>query len=407
MTTYILDTSVLVSNPNIINILKEEIIIPVVVLSELDKLKTGIGEAAKNSRTAIKILDKSTFENVKVDIAYYPNCRFGDPSYADNQILEAAIHYSNKRNIKLLSNDINLRVKAKSVGILAEEFYTEYKADTLYSGFKTIVNEDAGYDLLEKTWTDECVDELQQNECVLFLNKDKDGLATGRKVGNKIRILNKHNPFDLRSKNIEQACSFDLLMDRKIDLVTLIGRAGSGKTLCALACAADLVINKKFYNKLVIYRPMQAVSAEIGFTPGSISEKLEPWFQPIYDNFDFLFSSKSNARAYLDILMSKGVVEFGAITYIRGRSIPNAIILIDEFQNLTKEEAKTLLTRAGEGTKIILTGDVEQIDNNKLDLLNNGLTYVVEKFKDTEIAGHITFTKCERSRLAAKAAEVL
>lgn len=201
----------------------------------------------------------------------------------------------------------------------------------------------------------------------------------------------------------------DLIMDRNVDLVTLIGKAGTGKSLIVLAAALELVVSKHEYEKFIIYRPIQPVGNDIGYLPGTQEEKLAPWFQAVMDNFELLFSSKGRTdwKRELEMFQNKGRIEMEAITYIRGRSIPNAIILIDECQNLSKEEVKTILTRAGENTKIILTGDIEQIDNSLLDATSNGLTHVIEKFKDEPEAGHITFTQGERSKLATKAAEIL
>jgi PhoH-like ATPase len=198
-------------------------------------------------------------------------------------------------------------------------------------------------------------------------------------------------------------------MDKSIDLVTLIGRAGTGKSLVVLAAALELVINRKEYEKFIIYRPIQPVGSDIGFLPGTMEEKLAPWFQAIMDNFETLFQSKNGGdwRRELEMYQKKGKIEMEAITYVRGRSIPNAIILLDECQNLSKEDVKTVLTRAGENTKIILTGDIEQIDNSVLDATSNGLTYVIEKFKNSDLAGHITFTQGERSKLATLASEIL
>ena len=197
-------------------------------------------------------------------------------------------------------------------------------------------------------------------------------------------------------------------MDPTVDLVTLIGKAGTGKSLVVLASALELVLSKKAYDKFVIYRPIQPVGNDIGFLPGTMEEKLGPWFHAIMDNLEFLLGQKNREwKKDLDMWQKKGLIEMEAITYIRGRSIPNAIILVDECQNLTKDEVKTILTRAGENTKIILTGDIEQIDNSILDATNNGLTYIIEKFKNSELAGHITLTQGERSRLASKAAEIL
>jgi PhoH-like ATPase len=253
-------------------------------------------------------------------------------------------------------------------------------------------------------------DDLNANECVMFENEHGDGIAMGRKVsGNKIKLIKKTNPWNIHSRNKEQSFAIDLIMDKSVDLVTLIGKAGTGKSLIVLATALELVINRKEYDKFIIYRPIQPVGNDIGFLPGTMEEKLGPWFQAIMDNMETLlqFKNGDNWRRELEHFQKKGLIEMEAITYIRGRSIPNAIILIDECQNLSKDDVKTILTRAGENTKIILTGDIEQIDNSALDATSNGLTYVIEKFKESDLAGHITFTQGERSKLASKAAEIL
>jgi PhoH-like ATPase len=253
---------------------------------------------------------------------------------------------------------------------------------------------------------------MHPHECVLFEDEFGNGIAMGRKIGaEKIKLIKKAFPWGISAKNKEQAFAIDLIMDKSVDLVTLIGKAGTGKSLIALAAAVDLVLGQKKFEKLIIYRPVQAVGNDIGFLPGTMEEKLAPWFQAIMDNFEFLFNAKGSQhgdwRKNLEMFQRKGQLEMEAITYIRGRSIPNSVILVDECQNLSKEDVKTILTRAGEGTKIILTGDIEQIDNAGLDATSNGLTYIIEKFKDSDLAGHITFVQGERSRLASKAAEIL
>jgi len=199
------------------------------------------------------------------------------------------------------------------------------------------------------------------------------------------------------------------LLDDDIKLVTICGKAGTGKTLIAIACGLHATIEKNKYRRLLVSRPVVPMGNDIGYLPGDISEKLGPWMQPIFDNIDFLFnldSSKKEFDAYLE-LEQNGLLKIEALTYIRGRSIPEQYMIIDEAQNLTKHEVKTIISRAGEGTKIILTGDPDQIDNPRLDSINNGLTYVIEKFKDQKIAAHITFKKGERSELADIASEIL
>lgn len=434
--TYVLDTSTLIYDPVAYkSFTHSDVIIPIAVLNELDKLKKGANEASKNARVAIRLLDEIadkgdismgilldddimlTIDATYRDLSNPAYLGFGDPTYGDTHIL--ACLYSTwlshpSHDVILVSNDINLRVKAKSRGIDAESHEgAKYSLSDLYAGFQTIVNEDAGLALQQDGKIDPRAFNIQlnPNECVLFLADNGDGIAMGRKVARDcVKLVRKIFPWNISSRNKEQQFAMDLIMDRNIDLVTLIGRAGTGKSLVVLATALELVLGRKEYDKFIIYRPIQPVGNDIGYLPGTMEEKLAPWFGAIMDNFEFLFTPKNGGgdwKRELEMYQKKGKIEMEAITYIRGRSIPNAIILVDECQNLSKDDVKTILTRAGEGTKIILTGDIEQIDNSLLDATSNGLTHVIEKFKDSELAGHITFTQGERSKLASKAAEIL
>jgi PhoH-like ATPase len=434
--TYILDTSVLVSDPNAYNQYhNSDVIIPVAVLNELDNLKKLASESGKGARAAIRLLDDISAQgnistgisldngvSLKVDATYYDPFLhsfygFGNPNYGDTQILYCAlIHHMEQGNVTLVSNDINLRVKAKSREINAIAHISQnFHATDLYAGIQIVTDPDAGLELQQNGSIDPRLFRLDLNphECVLFEDQDGNGIAMGRKVNfDKIKLIKKNFPWGISAKNKEQAFAIDLIMDKGVDLVTLIGKAGTGKSLITLAAALDMVVNQKKFNKFVIYRPIQPVGNDIGYLPGTMEEKLGPWFQAILDNFEFLLGANdkrgsNNWRQSLEMFQRKGQLEMEAITYIRGRSITNSIILVDECQNLTKEEVKTILTRAGEGSKIILTGDIEQIDNSELDATNNGLTYIIEKFKDSELAGHITFVQGERSRLASRAAEIL
>jgi len=433
---YVLDTSSLIYDPMVWKSLTDsEVVIPIAVLNELDKLKKQSGEAGRNARVCIKLLDEISdkmdittgvmldnnvllkIDAEHIDMQNPAYSSFGDPTYGDSQILACLYnHYINNPDseVTLVSNDINLRVKAKARGIdaMAHEGQ-KYNLSDLYAGSRTVKDEDAGLDLQQFGTInplDYGLTDLSPNECVLFETEDGDGIALGRKVADdKIKLLKKHYPWGIAPRNKEQSFAIDLIMDPKVDLVTLIGKAGTGKSLVVLAAALELVISKHEYEKFIIYRPIQAVGNDIGYLPGTMEEKLAPWFQAIMDNFELLFSSKgrSDWRRELEMFQNKGRIEMEAITYIRGRSIPNSIILIDECQNLSKEEVKTILTRAGENTKIILTGDIEQIDNSLLDATSNGLTHVIEKFKGSDLSGHITFTQGERSKLASMAAEIL
>lgn len=433
--TYVLDTSTLIYDPaSWKQFPNSDVIIPIVVLNELDKLKKQAGETGRNARVCIRLLDEISekmdistgvvLDNdilLKVDATHHDMSNpafsgFGDPTYGDTQILICA--YTNwiqhpEKDVTLVSHDINLRVKAKSRGIDATcHDGQKYALSDLYSGVQVIKHEEAGIDLIKQGTIDPIGYgfDLYPNECVLFQSENGDGIAMGRKVApNKLKVIKKIYPWNIASRNKEQAFAMDLIMDKNVDLVTLIGKAGTGKSLIVLATALELIVSRKEYDKFVIYRPIQPVGNDIGYLPGTMEEKLAPWFQAIMDNFEMLFGNKLGGdwRRDFEMFRKKGRIEMEAITYIRGRSIPNAIILIDECQNLTKEEVKTILTRAGENTKIILTGDIEQIDNSLLDATSNGLTHVIEKFKDSELAGHITFIQGERSKLASTAAEIL
>jgi PhoH-like ATPase len=433
--TYVLDTSTLIYDPCAFKQFSDsDVTIPIAVLNELDKLKKMPSDVGKNARVAIRLLDEISGKGdistgilldndilLKVDATYIdlsePQYRgLGAPDYADTQILACAQsiwHSHTLHDVILVSNDINLRIKAKARGIEAEAHEgTKSSLSDLYSGIQTVHNEEAGLELqrLGAINATQYGLQLSPNECVLFQSNNGDGIAMGRKTSSDIvRLIRKSYPWGIASRNKEQAFSIDLILDRSVNLVTLIGRAGTGKSLMVLSSALELVLNRKEYDKFIIYRPIQPVGNDIGYLPGTMEEKLAPWFGAIMDNFEILFSNKNGGDwlRELEMYQRKGKIEMEAITYIRGRSIPNAIILVDECQNLSKEDVKTILTRAGENTKIILTGDIEQIDNSSLDATSNGLTHVIERFKDSELAGHITFTQGERSKLASIAAEIL
>jgi PhoH-like ATPase len=432
---FVLDTSVLIYDPCAYKQFPDsDVVIPIVVLNELDNLKKSPVEAGKNARVAIRLLDDICDQGdistgilldndilLKID-ATYRNCALppydglGDATYGDTHILACLCetwHNHPERDVTLVSNDINLRVKAKSRGIDAEAHEGKrYSLSDLYAGNQIVVHEDAGMDLQQNGFIDPRVYglNLAPHECVLFQADNGDGITMGRQVApDKVKVVRKQYPWNISARSAEQSFLIDLIMDKNVDLVTALGQAGTGKTLIALASSLELVLNKKDYDKLIIYRPIQSVGNDIGYLPGTLEEKLAPWFQAIMDNFEFLFTNTSSSdwRKELEMFQKKGRIEMSAITYIRGRSIPNAIILIDEAQNLSSAEIKTILTRAGEGTKIILTGDICQIDNERLDATDNGLTHVIEKFKSSNLAGHITLVKGERSRLATLASDIL
>ena len=441
-TIYVLDTSALIYDPEAYNHFpNSQVVIPIAVLTELDKLKKQTTEAGKKARVAVRLLDKISelgdistgilLDNrvlLKIDANYIdlslPEYQgWGDPNYGDTQILACAYALKKEKpsdDVILVSNDINLRVKAKSRGLQAEAHQDQVKPmSDLYSGLQTVIDEETGLALQQSGFLDSksCKLELSPHECVHFESENGDGIAMGRMMPNgQIKLIKKNYPWGLSSRNKEQAFAIDMIMDKNIDLITLVGRSGTGKSLVAIGACLELVLNKHEYEKLIIYRPIQVVGNEIGYLPGELGEKLAPYFQAIMDSFEVFFTNTSNSKNHsngndwkreLEMYQRKGRIELEAIAYIRGRSIPNALILVDEAQQLSKEDVKTILTRAGEGTKIIMNGDLDQIDSPKLDATNNGLLHVMECFKDSPLAGHITFTQGERSRLATVASEIL
>lgn len=425
MTIYILDTSTLVCDPGAWkHFVGSKVIIPITVLNELDNLKKLPNDTGKNARVCIRLLDEISNSGdissgvlvdddiiLKIEINNtILDKSFGPENYGDTQILSCAYVYHVEfpnDNVTLVSNDINLRVKAKARGIEAIHYHgKKFSASELYAGLSVIDNPVAAAQLNTNSTisASEFDINVNLNESIFFENDN----VLGRKVApDVIKLIKKSSLWGVYPKNKEQACAMDLILDKGIDLVTLTGAAGTGKTLIILAAALELVINKKEYNKFIIYRPIQPVGNDIGFLPGTLEEKLSPWFAAVMDGLEFLLSKNKDWKKDLEMWQKKDLVEFGAITYVRGRSIPNAIVLIEEAQNISTDEIKTILTRAGAGTKVILNGDLDQIDRNDLDATNNGLIYVIEKFKGLDMAGHINFTQGERSRLATKAVEIL
>lgn len=456
--TYILDTNVLLSDPGCLNNFEDnDLVIPMLVLEELDKQKTRSDEVGRNCREVTRKLDDLTLVGSLRDgvslpsggtlkvMTHVPKVELEEhkdlleSSSVDNMIINFALGMKCIGiNSILVSKDINVRVKCSSLGIEAEDYLSlrvTDSLDTLYSGVRVInTNNDiinSFYEGAETRILDLTSETVYPNQ--IFVLKSADVNATSalaRLDSNGILVpLQKfENIFGVRPRNKEQHFSLDLLMNPKIKLVTLTGRAGCGKTLLALAAGLaqlESIGTQSTYQKLVVSRPIHAVGKDIGFLPGTLAEKMEPWVAPVRDNLEYLLCSSAGKKMsknrkkkpdeqqgffndpYLELMQQKGLIEVEAITYIRGRSIPNAFIIIDEAQNLSTHELKTIITRAGENTKIILTGDIEQIDNVHVDTFSNGLTYAIEKFKEYDIAGHVTLLKGERSALATLAASIL
>jgi len=437
--TYALDTSVLLTNSNCIYSFgsKSDIILPIKVLEEIDKHKKRQDSVGMNARLSIKALDElrergDLREGVQIAegkgnlTVVYDTGELALPKelskdIADHQILQTVYNYARKINILedivVVSRDINMRVICQCIGMNSADFDTEKvvgSEEDVYYGFSEILMDD---ELIDRFYAGEDIyvdkDLYPDHKCnefiMLISNSNEKRTALSRFTDYETplkRIVKRDSVWGLQPRNKEQSFAFDLLMDKNIKIVSLIGRAGSGKTLCALAAGLQQTLNNEedAYSRLIISRPVQPLGKDIGFLPGTLEEKMIPWLSPIQDNLQFLMG---NDKEMFQEYMDKGIIEVEALTFIRGRSIANAYIIIDEAQNLTRHEIKTIITRVGENTKIILTGDVEQIDNVYINETSNGLVHAVEKFKEYQISGHITLRKGERSEVASLAAKVL
>jgi len=451
--TYVLDTNVLLSDPDSIHSFEDNnLLIPILVLEELDKHKTRNDEVGRNARQVSRALDSmrshgSFHDGVKTrgggTIRIVAS--FEDPSSVlpkemlsssslDNMIIGFMLLHKDE-NLVLVSKDINIRVKCDSLGLKCQDYLNmriSSDLEELYKGVKVVQTCEDSVDAFYKNNSVKTEDVTKEtifpNQIVILKSVDsqgntiKSGMSRAHDDGTLKSLAKIESVFGLRPRNKEQQFSLDLLMDDNIKLLSMIGKAGCGKTLLALAAGLEqlsTIGSQPKYQKLIVSRPVQPVGKDIGYLPGTLEEKMEPWIAPVKDNLDFLLGmgGKKSGRKikdnlmssdpYLELMQQRGLIEIEAISFIRGRSIPNAYIVIDEAQNLTIHELKTIVTRVGEGTKIVLTGDIEQIDNVDVDAYTNGLTYAIEKFKEYPIAAHVTLLKGERSPLATLASKIL
>ncbi len=439
---YLLDTSVYLTDADaIFRFDNHDIFIPLKVLEEIDKHKKRQDSVGSNARRIIRTLDELRANGdlqkgirlgkgkgiVKVmsyaslaGAIFPPDLDIRIPDHVILATAKAVQQEQPSRKMIVVSRDINMRVICDSIGMVAEDYITEKAAessDQLYSGFvEHLVDDqviDRFYDgediLIEEDEVDQVWHPNQFLMMVSNANEKKTALArfTSHHAPLGKIIHDKLPDWKINSRNKEQAFAMDLLMNPDIKIVSLIGRAGSGKTLMAIAAGLQQTIGLRsennHYSRLIVSRPVQPLGKDIGFLPGTMEEKMLPWLMPIQDNLKFLMGDRTSLEMY----MEKGKIEIEALTYIRGRSIANAFVVIDEAQNLTKHEIKTIITRIGDGTKIILTGDIEQIDNIYVNETSNGLAHAIESFKQYPIAGHVTFKKGERSELATLASKVL
>jgi PhoH-like ATPase len=431
---YVLDTNVFLSDFNAVYAFKgNDLVVPLKTLEEIDKHKKRQDGVGANARQVIRVFDAlretgSLKEGVKIGKGkgslFVESCDNGvlplemNETDPDNQILATVLNVIQKnpdKKVTLVSQDINMRVKADALGIAAEDYTTNQiveKAEEVYAGFTMHLVDDALIDRFytgEKLFLEEKDIKLHPNEFVMLVSNANDKKTALAKFKNYNHPLSKVREYKegiwgVRAKNKEQQFALDMLMDQDIKIVSLVGKAGCGKTLIALAAGLQQILQDGVYKKLIVSRPVQPMGRDIGFLPGTLEEKMLPWIAPIQDNLEFLMGDdKENLR----LMQEQGTIEIEALTFIRGRSIAKAFIIIDEAQNLTMHELKTIITRVGEDTKIVLTGDIEQIDSAFLDATNNGLTYAVEKFKPYELAGHVSLQKGERSEVATLASKVL
>ena len=437
---YILDTNVLLYDPRALFKFEDnEVIIPITVIEEIDHFKKDETETGRNARQFSRFLDElrdrgSLSQGVGMDNGGILRVDLGNSKkparveqlftkrQADMTILSIALDVKERANgdpVIFLTKDTNLRIRADALGLVAMDYEpTVIALDDLYRGWKEI------------SWTSDRIDALVRkgeasldgldahpNELLLVKAEESGSQSVLARVfrdQGKIKIVrdSKRPIWGIFPRNLEQTFALELLLDDSVRLVTLVGKAGTGKTLLAIAAGLHKVGDEGIYHRLLVSRPIFPLGRDLGFLPGDLEEKLLPWMQPIFDNIELLMGAAGKDKrrgshyGYKE-LMNMGMLAIEPLTYIRGRSIPNQYLLVDEAQNLTPHEIKTIITRSGDNTKMVITGDPYQIDNPYVDSSNNGLTFVVERFKDEPMAGHVTLTKGERSPLAELASNIL
>ncbi len=430
--TYVLDTNVLVHDPECIFKFEDnDIVIPITVVEELDKLKKGHGDISYSARSALRIIDSlrekgNISKGVELDtggtlvVAIDKNYDPCSPVLMDNRIIALAIELSKKKKKKpviLVSKDTAVRIKAEALGVEVQD----YRHDKTYLFQK--------YGLIRK--------DLDYENGIRSLRYIKKGEEIYRLIGEKTieQVKRWKNIMGINPKNDEQLCALDALLNDRIDIVALTGKAGTGKTLLALAAGMYLLeksmariqnlknqqreqemANCRYFEQILVARPViPIVGQDIGFLPGDVEEKLGPWMQPIYDNLDVIIGSPKDSKKEekpvkyksSKYLIDSGMIQIEPLTYIRGRSLPHRYIIVDEAQNLRPLDVKTIITRCGEGTKIIFTGDLYQIDTPYLDFGSNGLAYLISKFINEENFCYLNLVHSARSKLAERAAELL
>ena len=438
---FVLDTNVLLHDPrSLFGFDDNDVVIPIYVIEEIDNFKRDLSTLGRNARQVARYLDEFRVQGklgegvpiapdkgkIRVLLATrtLPHGT-GDGHSTDDKILAVALDLLEKDKATptvFVTKDTNLRIRADALGLHAEDYDVEGLAaiDELWSGVSELdvaaeqVND--FYASGSIPYAPERGDPPPPNAFVVLRDRtNPQHSAVGKYSAAKqafVQLIKtpKEGVWGIRPRNKEQSFALDLLLNDEVRLVTIVGKAGTGKTLLAIAAGLQKTMEDGVYQKLLVSRPIFPLGRDIGYLPGSVEEKLNPWMQPIFDNVEYLMnlsrSEKKAGRGYHELL-DLGILEIEPLTYIRGRSIPNQFMIVDEAQNLTPHEVKTIITRVGDGTKIVLTGDPYQIDNPYVDQTNNGLIHVVNRFKSERLAGHITLSKGERSPLAELAANLL
>ncbi len=452
---FVLDTNVLLHNAASLFMFDDnDVVLPFAVIEELDKFKKQSDDVGRNAREAIRNLDRLRAKghlnegvewnghggSIKVEFSQAERPMAISEDSPDNRILGVAYRMQAEgRRTIVITKDLNVRLKADSLGLETQDFEAErVDSDRLYSGALDIVVPDELIDQLyeEKQIPVEdlapyLIQESPDGERIqleVFGNQfvqmrglqDVSHVGLARRLADTDHLIPVHAPrkptYGIMARNVQQVMAMDLLLDDEVSLVTMLGTAGSGKTLLALAAGMCKVFTEQRYDKILVARPIMPMGRDIGFLPGDKDEKLASWMQPIFDNLSYLVSTRGAGPQHADSrpveqrvnqLVESGQLVMEALTYIRGRSIPHQFMIVDEAQNLTPHEVKTIVSRVGEGTKIVLTGDVAQIDNPYLDTSSNGLSYLVDRLKGDALVGHITLGRSERSALASLAADRL
>ena len=409
-----------------------DIHIPFAVIEEVDKFKRDQGENGRNARQfsrfvdvlrnkgslaqGVQIENHEAYVYITTDVSFAGIGAELDQAKADNRILSTALALQKQHprsKVELISKDINLRIKADVYGIYATDYdNSNINQEDMYEGYQEF---DVAPHQIDQFYRDKKItieQKLYGNQYVILKDSSNPNHSCiGRYSLKEKAIVPLINPPDsiwgITARNVEQSFALDALLNDEVMMVSLVGKAGTGKTLLAIAAGLFKTLDEGRFQRLLVSRPIFPMGRDIGYLPGDIEQKLNPWMQPIFDNVEFLMGADKKAAGRAQELINQGMLNIEPLTYIRGRSIPKQYLIVDEAQNLTPHEIKTIVTRAGSGTKVVLTGDVYQIDNPYVDSANSGLTHAVERFKGQEIAAHVTLTKGERSALAELAANIL